>query len=435
MQVSVENTGKLERRLTVSVPSEQYETQVRTRIDEMSRTMQLKGFRRGKVPAKVIEQRFGRDVRGEAFGRLLRESFSQAIAQENLRIAGNPQIETSGEPVDGQIVYTAVVEVMPDIGTVDVSALDVSRPSAAVEDGDIDKMIETLRQQRRSWVEVERVATAGDMVLFESYAVADGERMPAEGVERSGSVLGSGALLAELERQLEGLKSGDEREITVDFPAGYRVERLAGKKATLSVRVMRVSEPTLPTVDEEFIRSFGVASGDLTQFRQEVRSNLERELKGALMARLKRQVATKLVSAYSHIDFPERLISAEAEAIARQAEQQATQQGHKGAKVDPTSVREPATQRVLVAVLLGEIARQNEIRLDPARLREMMNAIASTYEEPEQVIELYRRDEKLMASLQSRVLEDQVIDWIAEHAHHTDEQLSFEEVMRPTASA
>jgi len=435
MQVSVEHTGKLERRLTVSVPSEQYEAQVRTRIDEMSRTMQLKGFRRGKVPPKVIEQRFGRDVRGEAFGQLLRESFSQVVAQENLRIAGNPSIETSGEPVDGQIVYTAVVEVMPEIGAVDVSALDITRPNASVEEADIDQMIETLRQQRRSWEEVERPAQVGDMVLFESFATADGERMPAEGVERSGTVLGSGALFAELENQLVGVKSGEERDIEVDFPASYRVERLAGRKATLSVKVMRVSQPTLPEVSAEFIRSFGVASGDPGHFRTEVRANLERELKGALMARLKNQVASKLVAAYSTIDFPERLIKAEAEMLARQAEQQAEQQGHKGAKVDPESVREPARQRVIVAVLLGEIARQNSIRLDPARVREMITAIASTYEEPEQVIELYRRDEQLLAGLQNRVLEDQVIDWIAEHARHTDEQLSFNEVMRPAQGA
>lgn len=435
MQVSVENTGKLERRLTVSVPSEQYETQVRTRIDEMSRTMQLKGFRRGKVPRKVVEQRFGRDVRGEAFGQVLRDSFSKAIAQENFRIAGNPSIETSGEPVDGQIVYTAVFEIMPEIGPVDVSALDVNRPSASVQDVDIDKMIETLRQQRRTWAEVDRAAAAGDMVLFESSALADGERLPAEGVERSGTVLGSGALLPELERQLEGLKTGDEHQFSVDFPDGYRVPRLAGKHADLSVKIMRVSEPAMPELNAEFIRSFGVASGEVDQFRQEVRANLERELKGALMARLKRQVAEKLVAAYSHIEFPERLIQAEAEAMARQAEQQAEQQGQKGAKVDPGAMREGASKRVMVAVLLGEIARQNEIRLDPARLREMMTAIASTYEEPEQVIELYRRDEQLMSSLQNRVLEDQVIDWIAEHARHTDETLSFDDVMRPSQGA
>lgn len=435
MQVSLENTGKLERRLTVSVPAEQYESQVRARIDEMSRNLRLKGFRRGKVPAKIVEQRYGREVRGEAMSEVLRVTFNQAVRQENLRIAGNPSIQTSGQPVDGQIVYTATFEVMPEIGTVDVSALDVTRPRAAVSDADIDGMIETLRLQRRGWNEVERPAAAGDMVLFESHAVADGERIPAEGVERSGTVLGSGALFADLERQLEGLAVGDERELTVEFPANYRVQRLAGKSAVIHVKIVRVSEAVLPAIDAEFVKSFGIASGELDQFRSEVRANLERELKGALMARLKRQVATKLVAAYSHIEFPERMIRAEAEALARQAEQQAQQQGQKDAKADPEAFRAAAGERVLVAILLGEIGRQNEIRLDPARVREMLSAIASTYEEPEQVIELYSKDEQLMNSLQARVLEDQVIDWIAEHARHTDEELSFDEVMRPSQAA
>lgn len=435
MQVSVENTGKLERRLTISVPAEQYESQVRARIDQMSRSVRIKGFRPGKVPTKVIEQRFGREVRGEALSAILRDTFSQAVRQENLRLAGNPNIETTGEPEDGQIVYTATFEVMPEIGAVDVSALEVVRPTATVEDADIDSMIETLRKQRRSWNEVERPAQVGHMVLFESFAVADAQRIPAEGVERSGTVIGSGALFADLERQLEGLSTGDERSLQVNFPADYRVPHLAGKAASVTVSVKRVSEPQLPEVDAAFIRGFGVASGELEQFRKEVRANLERELKGALMARLKRQVAEKLVAAYEHMEFPQRMIDAEAESLARQAEAQAEQAGQKGFKADPAQLREPARHRVIAAVLLGEIARQQNLRLDQARVREMMEAIASTYEEPEQVIELYRRDEQLMAGLQSRVLEDQVIDWIAEHARHSDQPLSFDEVMRPSQPA
>jgi trigger factor len=435
MQVSVENTGKLERRLTISVPAEQYESQVRARIDQMSRSMRIKGFRPGKVPTKVIEQRFGREVRGEALSAILRDTFSQAVRQENLRLAGNPNIETTGEPEDGQIVYTATFEVMPEIGAVDVSALEVVRPTATVEDADIDTMIETLRKQRRSWTEVERPARAGDMVLFESWAMADGQRIPPEGVERSGTVVGSGALFADLERQLEGLATGDERTLRVAFPENYRVPTLAGKSAELTVTIKRVSEAHMPDVDADFIRGFGVASGDLEQFRKEVRANLERELKGALMVRLKRQVAEKLVAAYEHMEFPQRMVDAEAESLARQAEAQAEQAGQKGFKADPAQLREPARHRVIAAVLLGEIARQQNLRLDQARVREMMEAIASTYEEPEQVIELYRRDEQLMAGLQNRVLEDQVIDWIAEHARHSDQPLSFDEVMRPSQPA
>jgi trigger factor len=435
MQVSVENLSKLERKLTVSVPSERLDASIRTRLRELGQSVRLKGFRPGKIPAKVIEQRYGRQVRTEAMGELIRESFAQAVQQEKLRPAVPPSIETSGQPEGGAIQFTATFEVMPEVGKIDVSGLHVRKPVSSVEDADIDTMIETLRLQRRSWNPVERAAQAGDLVMFESVAVVDGARLPAEGVERAGTIIGSGALFPEMEQQLVGLSAGEERKFELDVPAGYRVAALAGKHAAFEVKVVRVSEAALPQLDAEFIRSFGIASGELPQFRSEVRANLERELKGVLMARLKADVVDKLVAAHDGLELPSRMVEAEARGLARQAEQQAKSQGQKDAKVGHEGYLPVANKRVAAAVLLGELARQNEIRLDQARVNEMLATIASTYEEPQQVIELYRNDPQLMQGLQSRVVEDQVIDWIADHADLATQQLSFTEVMRAGQAA
>jgi trigger factor len=430
MQVSVENLSKLERKLTISVPSERLDTTVRARLRELGQNVRLKGFRPGKVPAKVIEQRYGRQVRSEALGELIRQSFAEAVQQEKLRPAVAPSIETSGDPEDGAIRYTATFEVMPEIGKIDVSGLHIVKPTASVADTDIDTMIDTLRLQRRSWNPVERAAQAGDLVMFESSATNDNGRIPAEGVERAGTILGSNALFAEFEQALIGITAGEERSFTLAVPADYRVPALAGKQTVFNVKAARVSEASMPAVDEAFIRSFGIEGGDLNQFRTEVRANLERELKGVLMGRLKADVVEKLVAAHAEIEFPTRMVEAEARGLARQAEQQAKSQGQKDAKISHEGFLPVAKKRVAAAMLLGELAHQNNIRLDGARVSEMLSTIASTYEEPQQVIDLYRNDPQLMQGLQSRVIEDQVIDWIAEHSDLATQQLSFAEVMR-----
>lgn len=434
MQVSVENVGKLERKLTVRLPAEGLLSQVSSRLRELGRTVRLAGFRPGKVPPKVIEQRFGAQVRAEALSEVIRQGFSEAVEQQNLRPAFAPNIEATSTGEDGEVAFVATFEVMPEIGAIDVSGLKIEKPVSTVADVDVDRMIDTLRLQRRTWTPVERPAQDGDMVMFESSAVTDAGRVPAEGVERAGTIIGSGAILPALEAKLIGLTVGQDVEFDIEFPADYRATALAGKSSKMSVKIVRVSEPALPEIDAEFIRSFGVAEADVDSFRREVRANLERELKGALMARLKAQVVDKLLAAHADLELPKRMIESEAQALARQAEQQAAQQGNPSAKADPGLFMETAQRRVAAAVLLGELARQNELRLDMARLTETLNLIASTYEDPSEVVELYRREPQLMQGLQSRVIEDQVIDWIADHADLTEQQLDFQDVMRPMAA-
>jgi trigger factor len=431
MQVSVENVGKLERKLTVRIPAGDYESQVKTRLAEVGRSVRLKGFRPGKIPPKVIEQRFGSQVRGEAISELIRTTFQEAVGQQNLRPAMAPEINTTGEPADGQIEYTATFEVLPDVGQVDVGKLAISKPVAQVSDVDVDAMIETLRQQRRAWAPIERAAQPGDMVLFEYSAQAGDVRHPAEGADRSGTILGSGAMTAELEQQITGHAAGEQLSFGMTFPANFRVAAIAGQAAQVGVRISRVQEPRLPDVDDAFIAMFGIQDGGMDKFRADVRANLDRELKGVLTSRLKSDVVQKLVDAYPDLELPPRMVANEARALAEQAQEQAKQQGQVTVAAVPESFEHLARRRVAAGVLVGEIARQNGVRLDNRRVAEALASIASTYEEPQQVVELYQRDPNLMSSLQNRVLEDQVADWIAEHAQTTEQYLTFNEAMRP----
>ncbi len=425
MQVSIENVGSLGRKLTVRLPAQRLEDTVRTRLVEMSRSARIKGFRPGKVPAKVIEQRFGNQIRNEALSDMIGTSFQEAVVQEKLRPAVQPSIATTGRPENGEIEYTATFEVLPEIGKLDVSTLEIVKPVATVAETDIDQMIETLRLQRRTWTPVERAAQEGDMVLFEYAAEGAGFRHPEKGMDRVGTIIGSGAYSKELEGKIAGHVVGDSFKAQVDFPQNARTPALAGKSAEVEVKLVRVQEAKLPEVDDAFVASFGVKEGGMPQFRSDVRQNLERELKNVLMSRLKAGALEKLVAAHPELEIPQGLIDAEARQLAQQAGAQTLEA--------VAAFTDSARRRVGAGLLIAELARQNDIRLDSRRVSEALATIASTYEEPQQVVELYSRDPQLMSALQNRVMEDQVVEWLAEHAKCSEQTLSFNEVMRPGA--
>lgn len=431
MQASIETTGTLERRLSITLPEDRLQSLVAGRLAEIGRNVRIKGFRPGKVPAKVVEQRFGAQVRGEAIEGLLRESFDSAIRSNELRVAGMPRIEKAGE---SELEFVATVDLVPEFGEIDVSKLTVVRDVAEITDADIEQMIENLRLQRRSFVPVSRAAKEGDLVAVETFSVVDGERLPAEGAEKGQVLIGGGMMFAPIEQALVGLAKGEEKTLDVDFPADWRVAQLAGKTAQVTVKAVDVAEAVLPEVDAEFIKSFGVKGGDVEQFRADIRTNLQRELKGALMNRLRREVGEQLIAAYGHIELPARLVENEARNMLAQQLEQIRRQGGNPGEIPADAhngFMDAARKRVLVGLLVGEIARLNQLRLEPARLNETLNLIASTYEEPEQVVEMYRKDPQMMQNLQGRVMEEQVIDWIAERAQHTERSLSFQEAIRP----
>ncbi|HEV2621657.1 MAG TPA: trigger factor [Frateuria sp.] len=430
MQFSVENVGKLERKLTVRFPAERFESQVSARIAEMGRTVRLKGFRPGKVPAVVIQQRFGSQVRGEVLSDLIGATLREAFEKENLRPVANPSIDTTGKPENGEIAYTATFEVMPEFPDIDVASLEITRPTAEVTDADIEKMIETLRLQRRSFDPVERASAEGDFVMFEYAATAGEYRFPAEGLERAGSVLGSGTLFKALDETLAGRTAGDEFDSEISFPEDFGNPQLAGKTAQVSFKIVKVQAPQLPEVNEEFAKLFGIADGNLETFRKEVRANLERELKATLMGRLKGEVAEKLANAHPELEVPNMMVQAEARNLAAGSVP-------RGQQPPPQLVEAAAPmarKRVIAGLLMGEIARKQELKIDRKRVAEQLAAIASTYEEPEKVVELYNADPQLMSGLQNRVMEDQVAEWVAEHAKTTEQHLAFDEVMRPAGA-
>ncbi len=431
MQVSVESLGALERRMTFNLPADRFESEVGGRLREISRSARIKGFRPGKIPPKVIEQRYGQQVRAEVLDGLVRESFGSAVRDQSLQLAGNPSIEPASDKSD-EMAYVATFEVVPDFGEVDVSKLKVVRSTSEVKESDVDTMVENLRLQRRTWNVADRGAQDGDAVELETFSTVDGERMPAEGAERGTTVIGSGGMLADIETELKGMKAGDQKDVDIDFPADWRVPAFAGKKVVVNLKVIKVSEPHMPEVDDEFIKSFGIRSGDVEQFRADIRSNLERELKGALMSRLRREVSEQLVAAYAEVEMPPKLVENEARDLAAQAFEQARRQGRTAELPDDAHLQfmESAQKRVLVGLLVGEVARRNELKLDPKRVNETLNLIASTYEEPQQVVELYRNDRQLMSGLQGRVMEEQVIDWIAERAEQSEQPLEFADAIR-----
>ncbi len=432
MQVSVEQLGSLERKMTIRVPSARIEQRVQERLRELGQTVRIKGFRPGKIPGKVIEQRYGQQVRSEALSDVVGSTFEQAVGENNLRPAMSPSIRRDEQSSDSELVFTATFEVVPEIGRVDVSGLQLNRLVSGVEPADIDRMIETLRQQRKRWVVVERAAQIGDMVLFEYSAVADGQRFPIEGMERAGTIFGSGALPAAFEAALADAPADAARSFSAEFPEGFRQPTLAGKAADVELRVIRIQTAEIPEVDDNFAASFGVAAGGIGKFREDVQANLEREMRSALNSRNKVHAVEQLVRAFSGFELPKGMIDAEAHAMLRQAKEQAQRAGR--AEEAPTSADgfvDVATNRVRASLLLGEIARQTQMRLESHRVSEMLATIASTYEEPQKVIEMYQRDQQLMGGLRNRAIEDQVVDWVFSQAKVTEQQLSFQQLMQP----
>ncbi|SRR5579875_242155 len=434
MQVQLETLGKLERKLTVRFPAEQYESKVRERIAELGRSVRLKGFRPGKVPARVIEQRFGEQIRGEALSDLISRTFREAVQQENLQPVANPSIDTSGKPEGGEIAYTATFEVFPEVPPVDVAGLKIMRPVSEVTQADVDAMIETLRRQRQTYVRVERAAADGDMVIVD-YAAQSGDfRHPEQGRERTALVLGAHSALASFDSALRGHAAGEELSFDVEFPPSFPIPQLAARTGQVELRIDHVQEPRLPDLDAQFIRNFGIASGDHETFRSEVLANLERELDNALRARLRNEVGSKLAEAHPDLDVPQVLVRADAESLVR-----ASVPGLPADQPVPAAALDAALpiarQRVIAGLLLRQIAQSNNLRVDNRRVGERIAQIASTYEEPAKVVELYRSNPQMMDNVRTSVLEDQVSEWVAEHANTVEQRLSFDEVMHPQTGA
>ncbi|MBR9828270.1 MAG: trigger factor [Oceanospirillales bacterium] len=432
MQVSVETTSGLERQLTITVPAERIDQDVNKLVAQQARTRRLDGFRPGKVPTKVIKRMFGSAIRQDVLGQVVQESFYTAVEQEKLQPAGGPNIEFKNDKEGEDLQYVATFEVYPEIALKDLSGVELEKQTAEITDADMDTMIETLQKQQANWAEVERAATEGDRVKIDFEGFIDGEAFEGGKAEGHDLVLGSGSMIPGFEAGLEGKKAGEEFDLEVNFPEDYHAENLKGKKAVFKTKVQSVSAQELPELNEEFFSRFGIEEKELDGFKTEVRKNMERELKQALKMKLKDQVFSELLKVNA-IDVPAALIDSEIDNLRRQAIQQF---GGENANIDPNMLpkemfEEQAKRRVSVGLLVQEVVKTNKLEANEDRVRETVEEMASTYQDPQQVIDWYYSNDQVLNQIKSLVLEDQVVDHLVASATVTEKTVPYEEAIKP----
>ena len=434
MQVSIETTSGLERRLTVGVPATRVDQEVDVRLQKAAKNVRLPGFRPGKVPMKVMRQRFGAGVRQEVLGEVMSQSFQEAVVQEKLRPAGQPSIEPRNLEAGKDLEYVATFEVFPEVEPVEMSGFEVERPQAEVTDEDIDNIIEVFRKQRGSWEVAERAAQEGDKVNIDYAGTRDGEPFEGGSAEGSDLELGSGRMIPGFEDGIVGMSAGEEKTLALSFPEDYHSEDLKGAAVEFKVTLNSVSELELAPLDEELFKSYGVEEGGEEQFRKEVGQNMTRELKNAVESRVKQQVMDAVIDHNESLEVPKALIAQEVDALRQQMFQQF---GGAGANQDldlksllPDDMfTDNATRRVKLGLLLSEMIGKYELAADADKVRETIEEMASTYEEPEEVINWYYSNQEQLASIESKVLEDQVVEKLLENANIVDKACSYQEAI------
>jgi trigger factor len=425
MQVSVETGDGLTRRLKVELPAEDIEQEIEKRLQNFARSARMPGFRPGKVPLRVLRQRYGDSVRLEVFGERVEASYPQAIAESELRPAGRPEIEPDLDQAVWRYAYVAEFEVLPEVTLASLEGRTLARPQVEVTDSDVEETIERLRQQRKRWEAVERAAETGDRLTVDFDGEVDGE--PFEGGRGEGIQIeiGAGRFIPGFEEQLVGASAGDAPSIDVTFPEEYPQTSLAEKPAQFKVRVKTVEAASLPEVDAEFVAEFGVDDGDLERFRADVRANLERERSERVKARIKNQVMDLLLEA-NPISVPAALVTDEIESLREQMTQKLG--AGSGFKLPDEIFADNAQRRVALGLIVGEVVKANELTPDPERVRASVEEMAATYDDPQAVIDYYYADRQRLTTVESVVLEDLVVEHVLEQIEVTDEPISFSEL-------
>ncbi|AOS97668.1 Trigger factor [Microbulbifer aggregans] len=433
MQVSIETTSGLERRLTVNLPAEVVDQEVDKRLQQAAKNVRLNGFRKGKVPMKVVRQRFGAGVRQEVLGEVMSRSFYEAVQKEQVKPAGQPSIEAKETAPGKNLEYVATFEVYPEVELVELSSIEVERPVAEVTDKDVDNMIDVLRKQQSDWKETKRKAQKGDRVTIDFVGRVDGEEFEGGKAEGQQLVLGSGQMIPGFEDGILGMKPGEEQDIQVTFPEDYQAENLKGKEATFTIKVKSSEKPELPALDEEFFKAYGVEEGGEEKFREEVRNNMERELKNAALNKVKTQVMDQLFEKHE-VEIPAALVAGEVQTLRGQMVQQFGGQikAEDAAKMLPDAMFEDqAKRRVVLGLVVGEIVKQNKLDVDADRVKAKVEELASTYQQPEEVVEYYYSNRELLSGVESVVLEDQVVDFVLDSAKVKEVKSSYDDVIKP----
>lgn len=435
MQVSVETINSIERRITVGVPAENIESEVETRLKKAAQNARVDGFRPGKVPFKVIKQRYGAGVRQEVLGEVIQQSFYDAVTQEELNPAGMPQIEPKVMEEGKDLEYVATFEVYPEVTIGDLGEIEIEKQVADIEDSDVDTMIEQLRKQQTRMEPVERAAQDGDQVQIDFKGVMEGEEFPGGSAENSPLVLGSGRMIPGFEDGIVGMSADEEKVLKLTFPEEYHAKELAGKEVEFTVKVNAVNEPVLPEINEELFEKFGVTEGGEAQFREEIKKNMERELTSAVRNKIKSQVIVGLVDLHK-IELPKALLEQEINRLRQEMMQQyGGGQGFDVSMLPAELFNDQATQRVSMGLIMDQYRRDQEIELDETRVDTMIDEMAQTYESPEEVVQYIKGNEQQLTQIKSVVLEEQVIDKMLEGMKVTEVSTSYEEAVKPPAPA
>lgn len=431
MQTHLENLGPLKRRLDVSVPRTQIDSEIQNRLKRIARTAKMHGFRPGKVPMKVIEQTYGPQVRQEVLGDAVQKTFAEAVRAQNLRVAGFPAFEARGGEGEAaaDFHYSAIFEVYPDVKVGDVGSARIERPVHQVTEADVDSTIEVLRKQRVTYAPEARPAAVGDRVVIDYRGTIDGQEFDGGKAEGFPVVLGQGRLLPEFEASLTGMAAGESKTFPLTFPADYQGKDVAGKTAAFEVTVKGVEAPRLPEVDGEFARSLGVADGDVAKMRTEVRANVEREVKRRTQARIKEQVMDALIAA-SALELPQALVDAEKQRLAEAARYDLASRGVnvEGAPIPTDLFEAQAQRRVKLGLILAEVVKGNGLHAKPEQVRAVVDDLAQSYEHPEEVVKWYYAKADRLNDAEAMVLEDNVVNWVLSRAQVSDKPVSFEEL-------
>jgi len=427
MQVSVESISKLERRMQVQVPAARVNQEIAARLKNLSRTARLNGFRPGKAPITVIRRQFGAQVQREVIGELLQSSFAEAVTEKQLSPAGNPRIEPQSMGEGQDLNYIATFEVFPEVALQPMDSLELERVTAEVTESDIDAMILRLRKQQMKYSPVTRAAATRDKVTIDFVGKIDGVEFAGGKGENIAIVLGEGRMLPELEQGLVGACLSEQRDVEVNFPADYRATELAGKKAIFATQIKTIEEPTLPELDEEFCKSFGVAEGGIPRLRDDVAANMRRELEQNLRNRNKTAVMEKLYQA-NPIDVPNALVESQIRDMQIEAMRRS---GAKDVSQAPPRepLVEPARRRVALGLIFNDVIRRENVVLDPKRANARLDEMVGAYGDAVALKRAYQQNADAMRQVESLALEDQVVDWILAHAKVHETVSSFKELM------
>ncbi len=429
MQISVETTSDIGRKMIVQIPEERIQAEVDARLKSLAQRVKVDGFRPGKVPARIIRQRFGKQVREEVIYDLIGSSFTEAVKEHALHLAGEPQI-TPKETGEGKgLAYEAQFEVYPKIKLAPLETLAITKPVCEVTEADLENMIERLREQKRTWHEVGRPAQTGDRLTL-TFETLQGDHPIAEGkVEHFEVEVGAGKMIPGFEANLLGSKQGDHLEFELTFPEDYHAENLAGQTARFKVDVEKVEEGRLPEINPEFVKEYGVGSGDVDEFRREVKANMERQLRNALKEEIKTRVLDALYQHHS-IPVPEALIKQEIQRVLAPLAKALQQNAALLNQLPLDGIKENAKKRVTLRLLLTEIIQANQLKPDPNRVRQAIEELAENYEDPEQVINWYYTNPEQLTQVENLILEEQAIEWLLKQTKVAEEPVSFGELMK-----